>query len=590
MAKKIAEAFIQISAVGLKSVTGSLGGIKGAISGAISALGQLGLALNGLKMLGSGLLAVVSTPLQLAAEAEQIEVAMETMIGSADRAKEVLGSLYELGAETPFEFTDLAKASRTLLSFGEDVNDVVDDVEMLSNIAAGDAQKLQSLAMVFGQIQSTGRLMGQDLLQLINQGFNPLQQISERTGESMGALKKRMEQGKISFAEVKQSFVDATSEGGRFYQMNEKQSQTLAGVWSTLQDNIGQALIKIGKAIVSNLDLKAVVQRVSDWLGEMVEIFDVLSSNWQEAWEIMKLYVFGVIEQIKAYIAGAFTATWDKVVSGFKAAWEAVKVATTIGDEELRREQERGKVEMLQAKAQEDFARDLMTKRPDLGLTEKDLREFVMANAGHKTEGRIWDLILGEDQMGGKLAEKDVEQFSSTMRAFQAEINALAENQLARFVELRQARLQAQDAGKMDTAAIDAAGKGFFDEARARFDSLRKRRDEAAAGSGGPVEAPAPEVEGTMQGGFLESLMINNLTQGVAMAQAMAGLVDKIPKVMTTSMTDIASVNRSIQESMEKRRIDLQKLQTDLLKAQNEILNDMRDWQKKNGGPVAAFG
>lgn len=588
MAKKVAEVFVRFNVNGLPGISSALSSIRGAITGTIGALGQLGLAINGIKMVGSGLASIAATPLKLAAEAEQIEVAMETMIGSADRAQEVLRELYQLGASTPFEFTHLAKASRTLLSFGGDVDDVVADVEMLSNIASGDSEKLQSLSLVFGQIQSTGKLMGQDLLQLINQGFNPLQQISERTGESMGALKKRMEQGRISFAEVKQAFVDATSEGGRFYQMNEKQSQTLAGVWSTFQDNIGQALIKIGKAIAFNLDLKAVVQRVSDWLGEMVDIFDVLTTNWGEAWEIMKLYVFGVIEQIKAYIVEGFAAAWDKTINGFKAAWEAMKVAMTIGKSEFKRQQERENVEMQQAKAQEDFARGLMQNRPELGLTERDLREFVMANARHERTGRIWQALEGEGELAGMLPDEEVQRFMGILRQFQAELSALSENQLAEFVELRRARLQAKNAGKFDASAVDAAGKGYFDQARSRFDALRRRRDDVALDAGGPVEAPATEVEKPMLGGFLDRMLLTNVAVGTQIAQLMAGMVDKIPKAMTTSVMDAASVNRTIQESMERRSIDLQKLSLNYHRQAVDIWREHLDVTKRR--PVASFG
>jgi len=542
MAKKIAEAFIQLNATGLQGITGTLGRLRGAVSGAINAFGQLGLALNGLKMIGTGLLSIVSTPLQLAAEAEQIEVAMETMIGSADRAQAVLSSLYELGAKTPFEFTDLAKASRTLLSFGEDVNELLSDVEMLSNIAAGDPEKLQSLAMVFGQIQSTGRLMGQDLLQLINQGFNPLQQISERTGESMGALKKRMEQGKISFAEVKQSFVDATSVGGRFYQMNEKQSQTLAGVWSTLQDTIGQGLIKIGKVIAQSLDLKAVVVRLSGWIEQMVELFDVLSADWDNAWEIMKLSVIAKFQEMLAAIKAILAQIPNIVAQRAKGA--ALEVGSFLIDQTPI-----GQIAKAKTAMRENRLQELTDKRiSGGGLTDAEKKEFAeLASERHKqveAEGAFRRKVdnLGATSFDGSAISKAMEEASAgTMSQIQG---LMAENRRIR------------------------------DEARDR-----------------PVEAPPVEVEPvaeTPKGGFLESLMINNLTQGVAMAQAMAGLIDKIPKLMTTSMTDITSVNRSIQESMEKRRIDLQKLALEHHKRTNELIQQHIEVTKR-GQSGAAF-
>ena len=103
---------------------------------------------------------------------------------------------------------------------------VVPTLKMLGDIAGADQNKLNGLALVFGQIQSTGRLMGQDLLQLINQGFNPLTEISKQTGMSVADLKKAMEKGAISADMVTLAFKSATSAGGLFYGNLEAQSQT----------------------------------------------------------------------------------------------------------------------------------------------------------------------------------------------------------------------------------------------------------------------------------------------------------------------------------------------------------------------------
>jgi hypothetical protein len=85
----------------------------------------------------------------------------------------------------------------------------------------------------------------------------------KKTGESMTDLRDRMSKGKVSFEEVRGAFVAATSEGGRFYRMNEKQSQTLIGKWSTLKDEIDNALLEIGESIAANLDLNELISQVS---------------------------------------------------------------------------------------------------------------------------------------------------------------------------------------------------------------------------------------------------------------------------------------------------------------------------------------
>lgn len=167
---------------------------------------------------------------------EQTEISFEVMTGGLAPAQKLLGDIRDMAAKTPFTLPGLADAGKTLLAFGVTADQVPGKLKMLGDIAGGNQQKLESAALVFGQITSAGRLMGQDLLQLVNLGFNPLQEIAARTGESMVDLKKRMEDGGISAGEVESAFVAATSAGGRFFDMTNRQSQTFLGLLSTLSD------------------------------------------------------------------------------------------------------------------------------------------------------------------------------------------------------------------------------------------------------------------------------------------------------------------------------------------------------------------
>ena len=188
--------------------------------------------------------------LTVAASAEQTAVAFEVMLGSGERARKMLSDIYELGKASPFRATDFQQAGKTLMQFGIEAEQVVPILSMLGDVSAGDSEKLSRLSMVFGQMSAAGRLMGQDLLQFINAGFNPLQQISAKTGETMLELKKRMEAGGVSAAEVTQAFADATSEGGRFYGMTQRIAQTTGGVWMTLQDEIMMLAKQMGDILL----------------------------------------------------------------------------------------------------------------------------------------------------------------------------------------------------------------------------------------------------------------------------------------------------------------------------------------------------
>lgn len=198
--------------------------------------------------------------IQTAGEFEQLQTSFKIMAGGAEAGEQLTNSLIDLAAKTPMTTQGLAKATRTLLSFGESSENVIEDLKLLGNISGGEEQRFQSLALAFAQIGSTGRLTGQDLLQMVNQGFNPLQAISEKTGKSMATLKKEMGDGKISFDMVKQAMIDATSEGGRFYGLMEEQSETLNGKLSTLDDtwqlvakDIGDMLLPATKSAVNGM-------------------------------------------------------------------------------------------------------------------------------------------------------------------------------------------------------------------------------------------------------------------------------------------------------------------------------------------------
>lgn len=177
------------------------------------------------------------TALESAGDFQLYNVAFETMLGDAEKATEMITALQEMAAKTPFLFTDLSEASKLLLQYGVAAKDIMPTVQTLGDIAQGNSQRFQSLALAYSQTQSAGKLMGQDLLQMINAGFNPLQEIAKQTGKSVGDLRQEMEGGGISAKLVADAFKAAASEGGKFYQGMEKASQTLPGLLTTLKDD-----------------------------------------------------------------------------------------------------------------------------------------------------------------------------------------------------------------------------------------------------------------------------------------------------------------------------------------------------------------
>lgn len=172
------------------------------------------------------------------ANIEQLTTSFATMTGSAEKANEVVERLRTMGAKTPFETADLAQVTQMLMQYGFTADDALDKMRMLGDIAQGNSEAMNSIAMGYAQMSSAGKVNLQDIKQMINGGFNPLQEISERTGESMASLYDRISKGTMSVDEITESMRYATSEGGKFFQSMEKQSQTLNGQISTLKDNL----------------------------------------------------------------------------------------------------------------------------------------------------------------------------------------------------------------------------------------------------------------------------------------------------------------------------------------------------------------
>ena len=162
--------------------------------------------------------------------------------GNQQEAQKLLDTLKEMANTTPYEATDLVSATQKMMAFGISADDSLKYLNMLGDIAMGDANKMDSLTLAFSQISASGRASMEDINQMIDQGFNPLTIIAEKTGESMGDLRDRVSAGGVSFEEIAGAFQTATSEGGTFYQSMDKASQTTNGKISSLKDAFNSAL------------------------------------------------------------------------------------------------------------------------------------------------------------------------------------------------------------------------------------------------------------------------------------------------------------------------------------------------------------
>lgn len=189
----------------------------------------------------------VKTMIDVRQEVENLIISFETLLGSKDKATQFFSELSEYAVNTPLMLNDLAGGAQTMLAFNIEAEKVIPTLKQIGDISMGDRDRFNSLVLAFSQMSATGKLMGQDLLQMINAGFNPLATISEKTGKSIGQLKDEMSAGAISSEMVAQAFAGATAEGGKFHGMLDKQSKGLKGQISNLEGAIDNMFNAMGE-------------------------------------------------------------------------------------------------------------------------------------------------------------------------------------------------------------------------------------------------------------------------------------------------------------------------------------------------------
>lgn len=262
---------------------------------------------------------------------EYYTTSFTVMTGSAEKASETVQKLADIGATTPFDMPQLADATSLLMNFGFSADDAVDSMIMLGDISQGNADKLDTIARAYGKMNSAQKVSLESINMMIDAGFNPLQEISEKTGESMQSLYDRVSKGKVSVDEITESMKRSTSEGGKYFQSMDAQSQTLDGRLSTLSDTVNS---KLGESLqpilqkaadewipnittaIDNMDMDSVVSFIDEIISGVGDLFGFITDNG---------------DTIISIVAGIGTAmvTWNVVnmINGVITAIQAFRVA-----------------------------------------------------------------------------------------------------------------------------------------------------------------------------------------------------------------------------------------------------------------------
>lgn len=266
----------------------------------------------------------IGTVAKLGMEADMAATSFGVLVGSEEKSASMLEKLNKYADGTIWGRKEILEASKTMLGYSVSADTVVSDLQRLGDIAMGDKQRLQSLALVFGQVASAGKLQGQDLLQLINAGYNPLQDIAELTGKTMSEVRDEMSKGNISYEMFRQAVIKATSAGGRFNGMTDKLAETSGGALQQMLGVASKVLLEIYKIIEPLLiptfnTLSAIMENV------LIPVVQGIAAAFNWLFNLFKEgnpWVIGIASGIGVLTAAIILNT--SVLKGWKVAELAV--------------------------------------------------------------------------------------------------------------------------------------------------------------------------------------------------------------------------------------------------------------------------
>jgi tape measure domain-containing protein len=273
-------------------ITGNVGDLKAALDSAERAVSSAGDKLQSLgdKMQGLGgkLTAGVSLPIlgvgaaaiKAAADQEQLQIAFTTMLGSAERAKNLMAEINQFSALTPFQSDEVQESAKMLLAFGTEAEDVIDVLRRLGDLSAGVGAPLKELTYLYGTSRTQGRLFAADINQFTSRGIPIIQALADTMGVAQSEIRGMVEEGKVGFPELEKAIAKLTDQGGKFSGLMEAQSQSINGLFSTLKDNIELSAAEIGRVLIEQFDLKSKLSGLLEFTDTLKNsILDLAKTN-----------------------------------------------------------------------------------------------------------------------------------------------------------------------------------------------------------------------------------------------------------------------------------------------------------------------
>jgi tape measure domain-containing protein len=247
----------------------SSGGGQNRFGAGIAERADIYMHMNALKNLAS----TANSLLEIGTSFRENSVAIEVFVGSAQKADSVMKEIQEFAIKSPYMFADLAGEARNMMAYGVSAEQTMDVMKSLGDIAGGNSRRFGLLSYAMSQIVSVGKLQGNELRQLTEQGFNPLKTIADKTGMSMAELFEAKEKGLITSQMVIDALKIETSEGGRFAGTMNRMSNELGGLMNRIRETIQTSiLLKVYKLLEE--DLKRLARRTLEYMAALEKWID----------------------------------------------------------------------------------------------------------------------------------------------------------------------------------------------------------------------------------------------------------------------------------------------------------------------------
>lgn len=211
----------------------------------------------------AGAILETKNAVNLASNQEQAMIGFETMLGSAEKAQNMLKKLSDFANKTPFELPQLRDATKRMLAFGFAAKDIMPTLKSVGDAAAGlgmSGDDLNDIFYALGQIKTAGRVSAQDMMQLTTRGIPAWEILAEKMGKTVAEVRKMAELNDIDNIQALNWLIEGM--GKRYPDMMAKQSRTLRGLWSTVKDVFNNRLLEgfgegIARAILPRLEKMA---------------------------------------------------------------------------------------------------------------------------------------------------------------------------------------------------------------------------------------------------------------------------------------------------------------------------------------------